>query len=150
MSPQSILIWSRFNLLFRSDRFGLMLYNSLSNRVLTISPGFEREIQRIKSNPMGYDFSGCLTVFTNLLHNKIVIGAEEENDLLESRCKRHNKACDDTGRLALTLLVTEDCNFGCPYCYEKNKRPVDMSPETVDRLKEFITSFLPLENLAIT
>lgn len=29
----------------------------------------------------------------------------------------------------LTLLVTEDCNLKCRYCFEKNKRPVTMSFE---------------------
>lgn len=46
-------------------------------------------------------------------------------------------------------MVTEDCNFGCPYCYEKNKRSVDMSPETMDRLMEFIKGFAPLQQLNI-
>jgi len=127
-----------------------MLYNSLSNRLLTIRSEFESEIQRIKSDPMGYDYSGCFSVFTSLLRSKILIGADEENDLLESLRKHHHAARDDTSRLALTILVTEDCNFGCPYCYEKNKRSVDMSSETVARLKDFITTFLPLEKLDVT
>lgn len=127
-----------------------MLYNSLSDRLLTISPRGEHEIRHIQSDPMGYDFSGCLSLFMELIRSKVLLGAEEENDLLESRRKCHDEARDDTGRLALTILVTEGCNFGCPYCYEKHKRPVDMAPETVARLKDFITTFLPLENLDVT
>lgn len=150
MSSKSSITWSRYNLLFRSERFGLMLYNSLANRVLTISPEFEGEIQRIKSNPMGYDYSGCLSVFTTLLSNNVLIGADEERESIESIYKQHHAAQNDTSRLALTILVTEDCNFGCPYCYEKGKRSVDMSSDTVARLKDFITTFLPLERLDVT
>lgn len=127
-----------------------MLYNSLSNRLLTIHPEFERDVQKIKSDPMGYDFSGSLAVLTSLLQSKVLVGRQEEEDFLESRCMLHNKACDDISRLALTVLVTEDCNFGCPYCYEKNKRSVDMTPETVIRLKDFITASCPLERLDVT
>ena len=29
----------------------------------------------------------------------------------------------------LTLILTEDCDLRCTYCYQKQFRPVDMPPE---------------------
>jgi sulfatase maturation enzyme AslB (radical SAM superfamily) len=33
----------------------------------------------------------------------------------------------------LTLLVTENCNLQCRYCFEKNKRPTKMSFDVAKR-----------------
>ncbi|MCW8815082.1 MAG: hypothetical protein OQK59_03790, partial [Chlorobium sp.] len=39
------------------------------------------------------------------------------------------------GHLGLTIAPTLDCNFSCPYCYERPER-FTMSPETVSRIAE--------------
>jgi len=142
--------WSRYNLLFRSKKFGLMLYNGLTNSLMEVKPGFETELERIRQDPDGYDFSKCFGVFTEMLKNRVLVNEDDERDLVDAMKMRKLAARFDSSTLALTLMVTEDCNFGCPYCYEKHKRAQDMTPETQDRLIEFIKGFLPLRQLAIT
>ncbi|MFH1886174.1 MAG: radical SAM protein [Pseudomonadota bacterium] len=135
--------WSRHNLLFRSDKFGLMLYNSLTNRLMTFAPDFEPELDKIREDPAGYDFSGCFGVFTGMMANRVLVDEQAEQDILNAMKMRKLASRFDASEMALTLMVTEDCNFGCPYCYEKNKRRVDMSPETCDRLVEFVRGAAP-------
>ncbi len=144
-----MLKWSTYNLVFRSKKFGLMLYNSLSNRLMVIKPEFEKEIEKIEADPISYDFSGCLSLFMQMIKNRVLVGEKTEQDLVDALKKKNRAARYDRSKLDLTILVTEDCNFGCPYCYEKNKRSVDMSPATMDRLMEFIKGFAPLQQLNV-
>jgi len=144
-----MIIWSKYNRVFRSEKFGLMIYNSLSNRIMVIGAEYEKEIEGIQADPGGYDFSHCPSIFTSMIKNRILLGEKSEQDLIHALKKKRLETRHDRSKLDLTIMVTEDCNFGCPYCYEKNKGPVDMSPDTMDRLIEFIHRFKPLKQMNI-
>lgn len=49
---------------------------------------------------------------------------KEDSDSIVKRNPRNNEI-----EFNLTLLVTEDCNLRCRYCFEENKRPTRMSFE---------------------
>lgn len=40
--------------------------------------------------------------------------------------------------LGLTIAPTLECNFCCPYCYEKGQHKTSMTPEVEDRLVSFV------------
>ena len=40
--------------------------------------------------------------------------------------------------LGMTIAPTLECNFCCPYCYEKGQRKTTMTPEVEDRLVSFV------------
>lgn len=44
----------------------------------------------------------------------------------------------DKSSLGVVVAPTLDCNFACPYCFEKNKRVNYMKPEVEQRLCNFI------------
>lgn len=44
----------------------------------------------------------------------------------------------DKSSLGIVVAPTLDCNFACPYCFEKNKRARYMMPDVEQRLCEFI------------
>ncbi len=46
----------------------------------------------------------------------------------------------DAGGLSVNIsfMVTEDCNLRCKYCYEENKCHKTMTPETADKIIDFI------------
>lgn len=103
----------------------------------------------MKTDPAGYDFSGCASLFMEMIKNRVLVGDKTERDLLDALKMESLAMRYDSSKLDLTIMVTEDCNFGCPYCYEKNKQTVDMSPETMDRLLEFIHGFKLLKQINI-
>lgn len=45
------MIWSRYNFLFKSEKYGYLLYNSLSNVFLQIPDKSIEEIKEIKDDP---------------------------------------------------------------------------------------------------
>ncbi|MBL6956366.1 MAG: SPASM domain-containing protein [Chlorobium phaeobacteroides] len=57
-----------------------------------------------------------------------------EREGVASRFERRRKS---GGHLGLTIAPTLDCNFSCPYCYERPER-FTMSPETVSRIAEYV------------
>jgi uncharacterized protein len=145
-----MLKWSKFNLVFRSKKHGLMLFNALTNSLMEISPEFEPELERLQADPSQFDFSECLTTYVEFLKNRVLVTESEEQDQLNVMKTRKLASRYDSSSLALTVLVTEDCNFGCPYCYEEHKRCVDMSLEVQEKLVEFIERFKPLRQLYVT
>lgn len=60
---------------------------------------------------------------------------EDYFDMLRfvSEASQHDKST-----LGMIVVPTLDCNFACPYCFEKNKRATYMSPEIEQRLCDFI------------
>lgn len=142
--------WSRYNRVFRSRRHGLMLYNALTNTLMEVDPDFEADLEQIRKDPDGFDFSAHLGAYLEMLKNRVLVQAGEERDLLDLARMRRRAAQYDSSILNLTVMVTERCDFACPYCYEGSKGSLDMQPETRDRLIAFIDRFKPLRHVGIT
>jgi uncharacterized protein len=62
---------------------------------------------------------------------------KEDNDDIVKRNQKRNEI-----EFNLTLLVTEDCNLRCRYCFEENKRPTKMTFEVA---KTIIDKYLMRE-----
>ena len=60
----------------------------------------------------------------------------------EDRFRYNVATAMNNERLQLILYPTELCNFRCLYCYEDHKG-VNMSPETVARIKKFLDNRIP-------
>lgn len=43
-----------------------------------------------------------------------------------------------TNSLGLTIVVTMECNFACPYCYERGINPQFMSREVEDKIIDYV------------
>lgn len=54
----------------------------------------------------------------------------------------YNKNRYRTDYLSITLLVTEKCNFACPYCYEDNSRDNELSYNLIEKLPEIMNKLL--------
>jgi uncharacterized protein len=126
--------WSKYNYLFKSSKYGYLLYNSLSNSFVEIDED-------------GYEFFQSLQGKENVemndkdnLQTLTEIKALVENDKDEyynikylthlQRFSQHH--------LELTLNPTLHCNFSCPYCFEQNKPPIYMTDEVENSLIEFV------------
>lgn len=142
--------WSRYNRLFRSERFGPFLYNALSNTLLELDEAHYRVLEGLRDHGNG-GASADDTFLALLREHKVLVEAGEEERLLLARQYARNALCFDTSRLGLTLCPTLQCNFRCPYCFEHNQQDgTVMSPETVSRLLTFIQGYKDIRHLTIT
>lgn len=132
------MIWTKYNYIFKSEKFGVLLYNSLTNTFVNIGDDIYDIIVQIKSDPQHFDFSDTLRLRDVLMKMCVIYdGTNEdiENQLkLESCLNKYNTDCRN-----LTIIPTLDCNFRCAYCYEKDRiKPVYMDDETENKIIEFI------------
>ncbi len=91
--------------------------------------------QRLKDGELGGLESETLSL---LQENGLVVDSEDPYAELEA-------SKEDLIRLGLdvTLLTTYDCNFACPYCFEKGiKRPSYMSLETAGRVLDWVRGWV--------
>lgn len=117
---------SRYTQIAQCD-VGIMLYNSLSGKILYISD--EAIIKEIGKG----DFDN-IKISEQLISLGFLVNAndtEEETALLDYFDRIANKD------LSLTILPTLQCNFRCNYCYEdfKNERITD---STINGIVKFV------------
>jgi uncharacterized protein len=75
-----------------------------------------------------------------LIKQKYLIPADlDELTIVE---ERKRAGIEDTNRLDVILMPTQECNFACSYCYENN-HPSPMSDETEDNIKKWLTTEMP-------
>lgn len=138
--------WSKYNIMFKSQRFNCyLLYNSLSNALIKLDESLYQKLLKIKEMPESLT-DGDLK--KNLQECKILV---EDNRLefykfhLLKNTKRFNRKL-----LSLTIAPTSDCNFRCPYCFEKGAVPCYMTDDTELELIQFIRMHKETEFLDIT
>ncbi|MBL7203352.1 MAG: radical SAM protein [Desulfobacteraceae bacterium] len=146
------MYWSRYNNLFRSDRFGPFVYNALSNTLIELD---ERHYEMLKGLDRGNDNTSIVlndSDFNGLLREKLVLvePGEEEEQLLAQQHRRQ-AACFDSSGLGLTICPTLRCNFRCPYCFESSQADVKtMSQKTQERLLDWIKQYKNIKNLDVS
>ena len=144
------LYWSRYNLLYKSEKHGYLLYNALSNSFSQCDEATFHELKKIASDPDHYDFTEDPVLYLRLLQSKALIDELETEDILNTqRLKRMLKDYDNR-TLNLTIAPTTACNFACPYCYEQIEQGQGMTRETESKLLNFINRFQPLNGLSVT
>lgn len=144
------MMWSRYNQLFRSQRFGWFVYNALSNTLIALDEVHGRALERLRADPPGA-LAAAEPAFLALLRERhILVEPGEEQGLLlaehGTRLARH----DDNTILGLTVCPTLACNFACPYCFESSQHdPLRMSADTQDRLLAFIEGHEDAHRLSV-
>lgn len=143
------MIWSRYNTLFHSARFGYFLYNALSNTLLELNTAYHNVAENLRLDP-NYREAGDETFVAMLREYKVLVEEGDENRHLLARQYRRHAICFDTLRLGLTICPTLGCNFRCPYCFERSQQDSTiMAPATIVRLIDFIKSFKEIRHLSI-
>ena len=133
--------WSHYNHLFKSRKYGKVLYNALSNRFVVFSDGTYQKLLRIREDPDEYDFSNDFALFLTLFSVKALIDEREETDQIHMLHMQRVASKHTTQRLQLIIAPTMDCNFRCPYCFFPSHEPVHMNCETEEKLIEFIKNY---------
>lgn len=138
------MFWSKYNILSKSKKYGYLLFNTMSLVFIRIK---EEDIDTwlsLKSNPDNYKN------FSNrdfLIRTRIIVKNQEDdlNMYLADILKNRYNSSD----MALTVLPTRGCNFGCIYCYEHDRPNIAMDEQTEDAIVRFVKSNGNLKRLSV-
>jgi len=133
--------WSRYNLLFRSKKYGWLLYNSLSNSFANLDDDTYTVVEEIRKMNGGYDVSKNPGLALQLIQIKALISEEEEELALQKIGLRRDLESYNTNSLSLTIAPTTACNFACTYCYQDCGKAGKMTRGTEKNLLDFVGRF---------
>ncbi|MDR2407957.1 MAG: radical SAM protein [Bacteroidales bacterium] len=132
------MIWSKYNYLFESEKFGFLLYNSLSNSFIELDSDGFLYLKSIKDSGI-VDIRGDTEFLNNLINAKVFV-QNDKDEFYNMKYTAHYQRFDNKF-LELTLNPTLHCNFACRYCFEENKPAKYMSNEVEDHLIDFIKKY---------
>ena len=133
---------------FMFDENGQEYYNTLSNALMEIDKEsysllFEsRNTQKLSTADFDEDLWEALCINN-------IISDNDTDDYLKYKASITNIRKQRTG-MHLTLAPTMDCCFRCHYCFEKYKEKKYMTPEIMDQIIKYVTSYPELKNIKIT
>lgn len=138
------MYWSKYNILSKSEKYGYLLFNTMSLAFIRIN---EQDIdmwKKLRETPDSY------TNFQNydfLIKARILVDNQEDdlNVYLADVLKNRYNSSD----MALTILSTRGCNFGCIYCYEQDRPNVLMNEQTEKAIVKFVCSNSNLKRLSV-
>lgn len=139
------MYWSKYNIISRSEKYGYLLYNTMSQVFLQIDESQISGWLELKENPDSYkeyqfaDF---------LLSSRIIVERQEDDLNVYLADVMKNKY--NSSEMALTILPTRGCNFGCIYCYERERPMVTMDESTEEAILRFVRSNKHLKKLNVT
>lgn len=116
------LYWSKRNYLFKSEKYGWLLYAGLSNSFFKLPEELKNAIDDYRNGKKLNIPKDVLTKFqkTGVLSKY----TDEEFDRLYMLKWTKMQAQNDY--MNLTIAPTMNCNFKCSYCFEKNFRNTKM------------------------
>lgn len=138
------MYWSKYNILSKSEKYGYLLFNTMSLAFIRIN---EQDIdmwKKLRETPDSY------TNFQNydfIIKARILVDNQEDdlNVYLADVLKNRYNSSD----MALTILPTRGCNFGCIYCYEQDRPNVLMNEQTEKAIVKFVCSNSNLKRLSV-
>lgn len=138
------MYWSKYDILSKSEKYGYLLFNTMSLAFIRIN---EQDIdmwKKLRETPDSY------TNFQNydfLIKARILVDNQEDdlNVYLADVLKNRYNSSD----MALTILPTRGCNFGCIYCYEQDRPNVLMNEQTEKAIVKFVCSNSNLKRLSV-
>jgi len=129
---------SKYNHIFSYSDGLELAYNALSGSILNLNEGVGNRIKEILSGSKNPSLDDEL--LQTLVDHKFLV----DNDVNELNIVKYlftNKNSLIKKSLALTILPTLGCNFGCNYCFERHIKGF-MSNGVQDALIKFLTSKL--------
>jgi uncharacterized protein len=143
-------LWSRYNTLFCSKRYGWFLHNALSGVMLELDERHYR-IAKCLCDGKPISSSDHDREFIEMLEeNGFLAQKEAEKVKLMTLRYQRNAACFSTGYVGLTICPTLACNFGCLYCFEQSQDDATvMSDETIEALMGFIRKHQEAKHLYV-
>lgn len=142
------MYFSKYNHLFKSLKYGSLLYNSETNSFAELSEDLYSNLKRIESNNKYIDALND-ELKNQLLNAKIIKLKNDDNLFYEKRLRYYFQSFTNKS-LGLAIAPTTFCNFACHYCYEHNRQPIFMDEKVELDLIKFIKKHENIENIDIT
>ena len=139
---------SKYTFMFDENGQEYYVYNTLSNALMEIDKEsysllFESgNTQKLSTADFDEDLWEALCINN-------IISDNDTDDYLKYKASITNIRKQRTG-MHLTLAPTMDCCFRCHYCFEKYKEKKYMTPEIMDQIIKYVTSYPELKNIKIT
>lgn len=139
---------SKYTFMFDENGQEYYVYNTLLNALMEIDKEsysllFEsRNTQKLSTADFDEDLWEALCINN-------IISDNDTDDYLKYKASITNIRKQRTG-MHLTLAPTMDCCFRCHYCFEKYKEKKYMTPEIMDQIIKYVTSYPELKNIKIT
>lgn len=136
---------SNYNYFYYIDD-GILAYNARTNAMAVLEmDDFEHLKQILQGN-----LSSKQELVDELRYGGFII----EDNINEIEIIRHDMYASrfTTSQLTLTIAPTSDCNFRCPYCYEKDVLHLQsMTNEVADKIVDFVkVKSLGIEHFNVT
>ncbi len=130
------MVWSKYNYLYYSKvADAYLLYSSLSNMLVKIEKDIYPVIQEISQAPSMIDKDDEQYKF--LFDGKFIVDSNEIE--LNKIILRNLRTRFSNDSYMLTIAPTRQCNFACPYCYEKKRLThKQMSQEVINSIISFV------------
>lgn len=135
-----MLSWSKYTRLLKSERFGYLLYNSLSNTLAQVDKDAWEALQEIKKDPAGFDFSEQQDFLEQLLETRIVYRSDGEQKALQEIQRARHERNALSKQIQATILPTMSCNFRCTYCFQEGLHHGSMSPKIEEQTIRFLSN----------
>ncbi|OFX46953.1 MAG: hypothetical protein A2046_12780 [Bacteroidetes bacterium GWA2_30_7] len=142
------MIWSKFNYLLNSEKFGYFVYNSTTNSFFKINEGLFNICNSVKINNSNIKLIDE-EIQKEFINSKIIVSKYEEDSYYTktSYLKKLNSFTQTS--LGLVIAPTYTCNFACPYCYEHELPNINMGDDVEDNIIKFIKSFTNVKSVAL-
>ncbi len=134
--------------MFKSEKYGYLLYNFLTNSFVELNEDSYEELKKIKKDPTAYDFDKNPGFKEKLQKAKILVETDLD-EFYRMKLGKHLKRYERRG-MALTIAPTRHCNLACTYCYEAERPAIYMDDATEQKLIEFIESYDEIKTLFVT
>lgn len=142
-------ILSRFVLLLKDEEGRPLAFNTRYRSLLQMPADIYEQLDNEEAATRSLDdFHFAEPVREAFLKNKLFVPSDEDKAFVNAQVCRSLSASFGSDWLSVTLAPTLDCNFACPYCFEKHKRKLSMSGEDVDNFLQFVDRY-PKKKLAL-
>ncbi len=144
-------IISRYCYLFKTSKSVCLAYSSKTNSFIELSEDlYDILNESIKDGSNAISRNIPNDILNILVREGIICGEHDDDDYV-NKCQFITQSVQhDKSRLNLVLVPTLNCNFNCPYCFEKGKRISRMDDGTINKLIAFIKDFEDAKELSIT
>ena len=137
---------SYYNFTTESDDGNLLMYNSKTGAFVAVPSQFRNNVESILGKP-NLNMSNSMT--NDLIRGGFIV-EEAVDEFVEIR-ETYSGFKKDKTNMILTLLVSESCNFRCPYCFIYKKRGFNMKSWVYSGLLNLIEkSIVPNFELSIS
>jgi uncharacterized protein len=140
------MIYSKYNFQFKSEKYGNLLYNSLTNCFVELEEDTALSLQDYQNGKLKLD---ATDIDIEQLYQAKILVDNNYDEFLNIKFQKHMGRFDRS-RMSLTIAPTLHCNLSCEYCYEKSRPNVYMTDQTEDQIIQFIKLHSEVKRLSIT